>query len=247
MSVLWGAVIFIVTIVVALITHEFGHYLVAKRFGVVADEFSIGMGKRAIISFTKGQTKWSIRPLPLGAYCNFIDKTGGLNELSPGRKIAVYLAGPMTNIFFGMVLFMIASAMLGRNVFIAIGTYFVSGFSITGEALAALGKVFSLDTYSSVSGGVFSGVIQQFSGVTAVSLVLMIAAIIMFILGISNLLPFPSFDGGHILFTIFERFGKKVGQKAINKINYACFMAVSIFALMILAEAGLGFIYKAAS
>ena len=48
--------------------HEFGHFIVAKLNKIAVMEFSIGMGP-AIFSFTKKETKYSLRLLPIGGYC----------------------------------------------------------------------------------------------------------------------------------------------------------------------------------
>ena len=245
MTVLFGLLLFIATVLISMVMHEAGHFLIAKRFGVIADEFSIGLGKKAVFSVTKGKTKWSLRPVPLGAYCDFVDREGGLCDLPVGKRIAVYLAGPLTNILSGMVLFIIAGALVGKNIFIMMGSYFALGFQTVGDGIMMIGKVFSFDTYADIGSGngMFSSILNQFSGIQAVSGVLMMAAILMFILGLSNLLPIPGFDGGQILFALPELFGKKLKLKTVNKINYVCFMAITVLSLMILAEVGLGLLY----
>ena len=45
--------------------HEFGHFITAKKFGVQVNEFAIGMGPK-LFQFEKGETKYSIRLLPIG-------------------------------------------------------------------------------------------------------------------------------------------------------------------------------------
>ena len=41
-----GLLIFFILIVIAVILHEFGHFLAARKLGVIAEEFNIGMGQR---------------------------------------------------------------------------------------------------------------------------------------------------------------------------------------------------------
>lgn len=71
--------------------HEMGHFLFAKAFKVAVVEFSIGMGP-VIVSKQFGETKYSLRLLPLGGSCMMLgeedEEKGGserrINELSNG-------------------------------------------------------------------------------------------------------------------------------------------------------------------
>lgn len=60
-------IVFILGLSLLITIHELGHFIVAKIFGVYCHEFSIGMGP-AIFSKKKGETKYSIRCLPIGGY-----------------------------------------------------------------------------------------------------------------------------------------------------------------------------------
>ena len=60
-------IVFILGLSLLITIHELGHFIVAKIFGVYCHEFSIGMGP-AIFSKKKGETKYSIRWLPIGGY-----------------------------------------------------------------------------------------------------------------------------------------------------------------------------------
>ncbi|WP_417463616.1 RIP metalloprotease RseP [Kordiimonas sp.] len=51
--------------------HEWGHYAVARLFGVKVDTFSIGMGRELIGRTDKNGTRWKISILPLGGYVKF--------------------------------------------------------------------------------------------------------------------------------------------------------------------------------
>ena len=60
-------IVFILGLSLLITIHELGHFIVAKIFGVYCHEFSIGMGP-AIFSKKKGETKYSVRWLPIGGY-----------------------------------------------------------------------------------------------------------------------------------------------------------------------------------
>ncbi len=97
--------------------HELGHFIAAKKFGVLVHEFSIGMGPK-IVSRKKGETAYSIRLLPIGGYV----KLEGENELEttvdesnprafinlhPLKRIIVLSAGAIMNLILGLIIFIV--------------------------------------------------------------------------------------------------------------------------------------------
>ena len=60
-------IVFLLGLSLLITIHELGHFIVAKIFGVYCHEFSIGMGPK-IFSIKKGETKYSVRWLPIGGY-----------------------------------------------------------------------------------------------------------------------------------------------------------------------------------
>jgi Zn-dependent protease len=52
-------------IILMVMLHEFGHYITAKRSGMKVTEFFVGFGPR-LWSFTKGETEYGIKAIPLG-------------------------------------------------------------------------------------------------------------------------------------------------------------------------------------
>ncbi|MDA8244513.1 MAG: M50 family metallopeptidase [Elusimicrobia bacterium] len=59
------AVLFTFGLVIFL--HEFGHFMVCKLVGIRVEEFSFGFG-RELAGFTRGDTRYSVRLVPLGGY-----------------------------------------------------------------------------------------------------------------------------------------------------------------------------------
>ncbi|WP_163971252.1 RIP metalloprotease RseP [Oceanobacillus halotolerans] len=68
--------------------HEFGHLIFAKRAGMLAREFAIGMGPK-IFSFTKNETLYTIRLLPIGGYVRVAGEDPEIIELKPGHHIGL--------------------------------------------------------------------------------------------------------------------------------------------------------------
>ncbi|MFA7191818.1 MAG: RIP metalloprotease RseP [Candidatus Paceibacterota bacterium] len=59
--------IFIVILLVLVVSHEFGHFIVAKKSGIRVDEFAFGFPPR-IFGKKIGETTYSLNALPLGGY-----------------------------------------------------------------------------------------------------------------------------------------------------------------------------------
>ncbi|MCR4865344.1 MAG: RIP metalloprotease RseP [Lachnospiraceae bacterium] len=70
-TIIWFVFVFCIIVV----SHEFGHMIIAKRAGIQVDEFSIGMGPK-IFGFHRNGTYYVLRWLPLGGACIF----GGMSE-----------------------------------------------------------------------------------------------------------------------------------------------------------------------
>lgn len=103
--------------------HELGHYLVARWFGVGAEQFSIGFGREIAGWTDKRGTRWKVGWLPLGGYVRFV---GDMNpasqadadaQLTPeARAVAfhnkpwwqrflIVLAGPAANFLLAIAIF----------------------------------------------------------------------------------------------------------------------------------------------
>ena len=70
--------------------HELGHFIFAKRAGILVREFAIGMGPK-IFGMTKGETLYTIRLLPLGGYVRMAGQDFDQIELQPGYRVGLIL------------------------------------------------------------------------------------------------------------------------------------------------------------
>ncbi|MBP2057722.1 regulator of sigma E protease [Lactobacillus colini] len=84
-----GILIFIVVFGILVFVHEFGHFIVAKKSGILVREFSIGMGPKLFQVMHK-QTTYTIRWLPLGGYVRLAgpDDTA---KIDPGTTVILQL------------------------------------------------------------------------------------------------------------------------------------------------------------
>ena len=89
--------------------HEWGHFFVARKKGILVEEFSIGMGP-AIFSKKRGETLYSLRAIPLGGYCKMLGELGETKSprdfmsKTVWQRIQVLLAGPVMNFIIAFVL-----------------------------------------------------------------------------------------------------------------------------------------------
>lgn len=81
---------FVIVLSILVFIHELGHFLFAKRAGILVREFAIGFGPK-IFSRWKGETLYSIRALPLGGFVRMAGEDPEIVELQTGSKVAVEL------------------------------------------------------------------------------------------------------------------------------------------------------------
>ncbi len=74
----------IAALFVMIMLHEFGHFIAAKRSGMKVTEFFVGFGPR-LWSFTRGETEYGVKAIPLGGYCRIIGMTN-LEEVDPADE-----------------------------------------------------------------------------------------------------------------------------------------------------------------
>ena len=122
MTTLMTFILFILIFGVVVISHEFGHYLIAKANGIHVVEFAIGMGP-TLFSWKKKETKYSVKLLPLGGACMF-EGEDGLNtqegENTEGSflhakvwaRISTVLAGPIFNFILGGIIAVILAGVM---------------------------------------------------------------------------------------------------------------------------------------
>ncbi|HEX5322229.1 MAG TPA: M50 family metallopeptidase [Capsulimonadaceae bacterium] len=68
MTIFVTALTFIIILSILVVVHEWGHFIVARLFGIRVDEFSLGFGPRAIRIGQRGDTEYNVRWIPLGGY-----------------------------------------------------------------------------------------------------------------------------------------------------------------------------------
>ena len=123
--------LFVLTLIVTV--HEFGHFIVARWFGVAVDEFSLGFGRAILKRRDRSGVEWRLGWIPLGGYVRFsgdenaasMPDGASLDELrrqiiaaegvqAVGRyyhfkpiwqRAAIAAAGPAANFILAVILF----------------------------------------------------------------------------------------------------------------------------------------------
>ncbi len=106
---------FILVVGVLIVIHELGHFMVAKRFGVKIEKFSIGFGPK-IFSRTVGETEYRLAWIPLGGYVKMLgetdpesvspeDRNRSFSALPVWKRMAIAAAGPVANFILAFFLF----------------------------------------------------------------------------------------------------------------------------------------------
>lgn len=115
-------ILFLLIFGIVVVSHEFGHFLIAKMNGIHVVEFSVGMGPK-LLAFQKGDTLYSLRLLPLGGACMFEGEDGlnvqegessegAFNNAGVWARIATVAAGPFFNFILGAIVASIMVSMM---------------------------------------------------------------------------------------------------------------------------------------
>jgi regulator of sigma E protease len=103
MELIFGIIIGLLTLVFLVVVHELGHAIVAKRNGVVVEEFGIGFPPRAWSKKLKNGVLFSLNWLPLGGFVKLqgendaADQKGDYGAASFWKKTKILLAGVSIN------------------------------------------------------------------------------------------------------------------------------------------------------
>ena len=113
----------VAAIVIMIFLHELGHFIMARRAGMLVTEFFIGFGPR-IFSFRRGETEYGLKVIPAGAYVKIIGMSN-MEEVDPAlesrtyrqkscsQRVGVAVAGSTMHFLIAFVLLFIQFAFIG--------------------------------------------------------------------------------------------------------------------------------------
>ena len=127
---------FLILIMIVVFIHEYGHYYVAKRYGVGVTDFSIGFGREIFGWNDKSGTRWKVCWIPLGGYVKFFgdrnvfsqtEQQEIINKYSEDDRQKLFIlkplyqrslivaAGPLANFFLAILIFTMINMFVGKD------------------------------------------------------------------------------------------------------------------------------------
>lgn len=117
-TIVWNGTFLILALAVLVGVHEFGHFAVARLFGVRVLRFSIGFGKVIWSRRDRQDTEFAISILPLGGYVSMLgddpellkdlpeeERRRSLPSKPPWQRLLIAFAGPAVNLIFAVLVY----------------------------------------------------------------------------------------------------------------------------------------------
>ena len=205
-----------------ILIHELGHFLVARKCKVKVKEFSIGFGKE-IWSKQGKETKYTLRAIPLGGFCNMlgeeelVDEEGSFSNSPVWKRFLIVAAL--------LAFFILASIVNGS---------LVDGLIVTKRYIVLLFQsLVSLITGAANNAEIVGpvGISELVAGTSSLFEFIYLLAVISISLGITNLLPIPGLDGGKLLILIIEA----IRRKKMNQNTEALITSIGLLFLFFIA------------
>ena len=115
LTILINTISFIAVIGILVTFHEYGHFWVARRFGVKVLRFSIGFGKPVYTWQGKDGTEYVLAQIPLGGYVKMLDERNddvaeselpyAFTQQPLYARMAIVIAGPLFNFLLAIILY----------------------------------------------------------------------------------------------------------------------------------------------
>lgn len=114
---------FVIVLGVLVFFHEFGHFILARLFGVGVEKFSLGFGPR-LFGKKSGITDYRVSAIPLGGYVKMVGEEPD-SEVAPEdipisfthkhvfKRIIIVAAGPFFNFVLAVIIFFVIFLITG--------------------------------------------------------------------------------------------------------------------------------------
>lgn len=162
---LFTIIVFIFTLLILVISHELGHFLAAKKFGVKVLEFGFGLPPR-VFGKKFGETIFSLNWLPIGGFVKLFGEDETDKEVLNSKRsfaakpvlqrIGIVVAGVVMNFLLAAILFWVVLGAQGFKEQIPLLTPFqFVGVNQTNETIILIGGV--TEDSPAASSGIKSG------------------------------------------------------------------------------------------
>lgn len=113
MSIVIAVVGALLGIFAVVVIHEFGHFIVARAFGIHIKRFSIGFGRALCTRQSRRGTQYTLGWLPLGGYVEMQTGVGpqSFEQKACWVRALVIIAGPVMNIVLAVLVLWIVLSM----------------------------------------------------------------------------------------------------------------------------------------
>lgn len=150
-----GILGFVVALLLSVMIHEFGHFIMARRFGMRVSEFFLGFGVK-LWSTKRGETEFGIKAIPAGGYCKIEGMVPGdqmpegeesraFYQAKSSRKLIVLGAGSFLHFVLGYLLLFVLFAGIGTNQLLPVINEVVKGSAAQSAGLLAGDEVIAIN------------------------------------------------------------------------------------------------------
>jgi len=117
---LLSAIAFIFVFGLVVLVHEWGHFVLARRAGIVVQEFGFGYPPRLKTLAVRDGVKYTLNAIPLGGFVRMLgednpSEPGSFASKSAWERIRTVLAGPAMNLVLAALLFS-CTFMIGEQI-----------------------------------------------------------------------------------------------------------------------------------
>lgn len=112
------ALVFIFAVLVMF--HELGHFIAARAVGIRVEEFAFGFGPKLMRLFKRGDTEYTVHPVPLGGFVKLAGMEPGEEDIPDGfqaqarwKRALVIFAGPFASFLLAVIVFLFVGVYFG--------------------------------------------------------------------------------------------------------------------------------------
>jgi len=168
---LYTVAVFAIVIGLLVFVHEYGHYKMARIFGIKVEIFAVGFGREILGWTDRNGTRWKLGWLPLGGYAKFAGDMNAASQPDPEldarvaaggdvdrselfhyrpiwQKFLVVLAGPTINFVFAIAIFAIFFMTYGHQITPPIASQVVAGSPAAEAGMESGDRIVSIDGQS---------------------------------------------------------------------------------------------------
>lgn len=243
-------IIFIIILTILILSHEFGHFIVAKKSGMIVEEFGIGFPP-CVYRIKKNGTVYSINLIPFGGFVKIKGEDGETSNAPDS-----FAAKPATTKLLVLAAGAVFNFILGYLLFVALAFYDVAWYAVLWRGFEYLGTATVLTVQAvydvlkiAMSGGNVSEFITGPIGIVSIvgdtlssglPFLIQLTAFLSVNLAIINILPIPALDGGRVFVILIETATRRKINPRVSSLIHAVGFAVLLLLLAVVTFYDIG-------